>query len=94
MRRYAGRFFFAEVKREVFDRFPNLYSEPDARAIKAGVKHLLEPFGWFATFTTLANDDILKLKEVAQTPLYTALTYLSLSAARNEFNNNLQNLKQ
>jgi len=42
----------------------------------------------------LANDDILKLKEVAQTPLYTALTYLSLAAARNEFNNNLQTVKK
>jgi len=55
---------------------------------------LIEPFGWFATFAMLANDNVLKLKEVSKTKLYTALTFLSLSSAKAEFNNRLSEVKQ
>jgi hypothetical protein len=55
---------------------------------------LIEPFGWFGTFVTLAGDDILKLEQAAKTPLYVAMSYLSLKAAQNEFNNRLQKIKQ
>jgi hypothetical protein len=43
---------------------------------------------------SLANDDILKLEQAAKTPLYTALTFLSLAAAKGEFNKRLSELKQ
>jgi hypothetical protein len=50
---------------------------------------LLEPFGWFNTFVTLAGGDILRLKEAAKLPLYTAFAFLSLKTAQNEFEKNM-----
>jgi hypothetical protein len=50
---------------------------------------LIEPYGWFATFVTLANGDILRIKEAAKLPLYTAFAFLSLKAAQDEYEQNL-----
>jgi hypothetical protein len=54
---------------------------------------LIEPYGWFNTFVTLAGGDVLKLKEAAKLPLYTAFAFLSLQSAKNEFESNLMNEK-
>jgi hypothetical protein len=50
----------------------------------------LNQYGWFGTFCSLANYDILKINEVSKTPLYQALAFLSYEAARSEYMNNLQ----
>jgi hypothetical protein len=50
---------------------------------------LIEPYGWFATFVTLAGGDILRIKEAAKLPLYTAFSFLSLKAAQNEYESNM-----
>jgi len=42
----------------------------------------------------LAGGDILRIKEAAKLPLYTAFAFLSLQAAKNEFETNLMNVKQ
>jgi len=43
---------------------------------------------------TLAGGDILRIKEAAKLPMYTAYAFLSLQSAKNEFESNLMNLKQ
>ena len=78
---------------QIAERFPNLYDEPDARHVKAGIKDLIEPYGWFNTFITLAGGDVLRIKEAAKLPLYTAYAFLSLQAAKNEFEQNLMKEK-
>lgn len=50
---------------------------------------MIEPYGWFATFVTLAGGDILKIKEAAKLPLYTAFSFLSLKSAQNEYESNM-----
>jgi hypothetical protein len=54
---------------------------------------LIEPYGWFNTFITLAGGDVLRIKEAAKLPLYTAYSFLSLQAAKNEFEQNLMKEK-
>jgi len=50
---------------------------------------LIEPYGGFATFVNLGGGDVLKIKEAAKLPLYTAFSFLSLKAAQNEYESNM-----
>ena len=95
-RLHEGIFFFAQVKREIFSKFANLYGSAKFDEIKAGIEQLTESYGWYLTIKQLAESGIFNrpdmnpLQSAENANLYEAFTYLSACAAENKYQNRLQ----